>query len=186
MKIGIIGLPQTGKKTLFEVLTGHSVSEKDKVSLKAVKSLAEIKDPRFDRLVAMYCPKKEVRARIDINKAPVNLALDRSPVQRRSRFGEWRVDQNRSINQRNMRNIALAHMRWHCPFQKIVPPRPFMAVFFGQLINLGDLQGRERARKTCCGAGGENKFHRIAWLESPAPGLQEYVDALALLPFAYA
>ena len=27
MKIGIIGLPQVGKKTLFQVLTGHEVNE---------------------------------------------------------------------------------------------------------------------------------------------------------------
>lgn len=70
MKIGIIGLPQTGKKTLFELLTGHKISERDLASGKNIKSLAEIKDPRFDRLVAMYKPKKEVRARIDIELLP--------------------------------------------------------------------------------------------------------------------
>ncbi len=70
MKIGIIGLPQTGKKTLFELLTGHKISEKDLASGKNIKSLAEIKDPRFDRLVTMYKPKKEVRARIDIELLP--------------------------------------------------------------------------------------------------------------------
>lgn len=70
MKIGIIGLPQTGKKTLFELLTGHKISERDLASGKNIKSLAEIKDPRFDRLVAMYKPKKDVRARIDIELLP--------------------------------------------------------------------------------------------------------------------
>ncbi len=78
MKIGIVGLPQTGKKTLFELLTDHKISEKD-LSLRAaqdsasgknIKSVAEIKDPRFDKLVAMYKPKKEVRARIDIELLP--------------------------------------------------------------------------------------------------------------------
>lgn len=70
MKIGIIGLPQTGKKTLFELLTSHTISERDLASGKNIKSLAEIKDPRFDRLVAMYKPKKEVKARIDIELLP--------------------------------------------------------------------------------------------------------------------
>lgn len=70
MKIGIIGLPQTGKKTLFELLTNHTISERDLASGKNIESLAEIKDPRFDRLVAMYKPKKEVRARIDIELLP--------------------------------------------------------------------------------------------------------------------
>jgi ribosome-binding ATPase len=70
MKIGIIGLPQTGKKTLFELLTNHVVSERDLASGKNVKSLAEIKDPRFDKLAVMYKPKKEVKARIDIELLP--------------------------------------------------------------------------------------------------------------------
>ena len=70
MKIGIIGLPQVGKKTLFELLTHHKPSEKELVSGKPVKSLAEIKDPRFDKLVALYNPEKNVRARIDIEVLP--------------------------------------------------------------------------------------------------------------------
>ena len=70
MKIGFIGLPQVGKKTLFELLTNHKPSEKELVSNKPIKGVAEIKDPRFDKLVAMYSPKKEVRARIDIETLP--------------------------------------------------------------------------------------------------------------------
>jgi len=70
MKIGIIGLPQTGKKTLFELLTNHKISEKDSASSKNIKSIAEIRDPRFDRLVELYKPEKQVRARIDIELLP--------------------------------------------------------------------------------------------------------------------
>ncbi|MFA6079120.1 MAG: redox-regulated ATPase YchF [Candidatus Omnitrophota bacterium] len=70
MKIGIIGLPQTGKKTLFELLTDHKPSDSEVASGKPIKSVAEIKDPRFDDLVTMYKPKKEVRARIDIELLP--------------------------------------------------------------------------------------------------------------------
>ena len=70
MKIGIIGLPQVGKKTLFEVLVGHPPSEKDLVSGKPIKGVAEIRDSRFDHLVSLYKPKKEVRARIDIELIP--------------------------------------------------------------------------------------------------------------------
>ena len=66
MKIGFIGLPQVGKKTLFELLTDHKPSEKELVSGKPIRGVAQIKDPRFDKLVSMYAPKKEVRARIDI------------------------------------------------------------------------------------------------------------------------
>ncbi|MDD5436095.1 MAG: redox-regulated ATPase YchF [Candidatus Omnitrophica bacterium] len=70
MKIGLIGLPQVGKKTLFELLTNHKPSEKELVSGKPIKGVAEIKDPRYDKLVGMYKPKKEVRARIDVECLP--------------------------------------------------------------------------------------------------------------------
>lgn len=70
MKIGIIGLPQVGKKTLFELLTDHRPSEKELISNKPIKGVAEIKDPRFERLVSLCKPKKEVRARIDIETLP--------------------------------------------------------------------------------------------------------------------
>jgi ribosome-binding ATPase YchF (GTP1/OBG family) len=70
MKIGMMGLPQTGKKTLFELLTNHKPQEAELASGKPVKSVAEIRDSRFDTLVAYYKPKKEVRARIDIELLP--------------------------------------------------------------------------------------------------------------------
>ncbi|TAL39185.1 MAG: redox-regulated ATPase YchF [Spirochaetes bacterium] len=68
MKLGIFGLPQTGKKTLFGLLTGAAASSPD--AQKAVTGVAEIFDPRFDRLAAMYNPKKRTRARINIDLLP--------------------------------------------------------------------------------------------------------------------
>ena len=70
MKIGIIGLPQTGKKTLFELLTKHKPTESELASNKPIKAVAEIRDQRFDELVKAYKPKKEARARIDIEILP--------------------------------------------------------------------------------------------------------------------
>lgn len=69
MKVGIIGLPQTGKKTLFQVLTGTRLREQSGTA-KAVPGTAEIGDPRFDKLASMYQPNKQVRARIDLNLLP--------------------------------------------------------------------------------------------------------------------
>ncbi len=69
MKVGIIGLPQTGKKTLFQVLTGSALPEQAATG-KAVPGTAEIIDERFDRLVELYRPKKEARARIDLMLLP--------------------------------------------------------------------------------------------------------------------
>ena len=70
MKIGMIGLPQVGKKTLFELLSGHKPTENEAASGKPIRGVAEMMDPRFDALVAMYKPKKEVHARIDIELLP--------------------------------------------------------------------------------------------------------------------
>ena len=70
MKIGIIGLPQTGKKTLFEILSGHKPTDSELTSNKPIKAVAEIKDPRLDKIIEVYKPKKEVRARIDIETLP--------------------------------------------------------------------------------------------------------------------
>jgi len=87
MKIGMIGLPQVGKKTLYELLSGHAPSEKELVSGKPIKGIAEIRDPRYDKLVAVYRPKKEVRARIDIECLP---KLEKDSIQK----GEIFIDIN--------------------------------------------------------------------------------------------
>ncbi|HSL61128.1 MAG TPA: DUF933 domain-containing protein [Desulfotignum sp.] len=69
MKVGIIGLPQAGKKTLFQILTGNELTEPAKAG-KPVPGAADILDSRFDTLVAMYEPKKQVRARLDLVLLP--------------------------------------------------------------------------------------------------------------------
>ena len=69
MKVGIIGLPQTGKKTLFQILTGNEITDPAK-AFKPVPGTADILDSRFNTLVDMYGPNKEVKARIDLVLLP--------------------------------------------------------------------------------------------------------------------
>ncbi|WDP89880.1 MAG: redox-regulated ATPase YchF [Desulfobacter sp.] len=69
MKVGIIGLPQTGKKTLFQILTGNEITDPAK-AFKPVPGTADILDSRFNALVKMYEPNKEVRARLDLVLLP--------------------------------------------------------------------------------------------------------------------
>lgn len=69
MKIGIIGLPQTGKKTLFQTLTASELREQSGPP-KPLPGIAEIIDPRFDALVKLYAPKSEVRAKIELMLLP--------------------------------------------------------------------------------------------------------------------
>lgn len=69
MKIGIIGLPQTGKKTLFQTLTG-SVLREQSGPAKPLPGSAEIIDGRYDNLVKLYSPKSAVRAKIELMLLP--------------------------------------------------------------------------------------------------------------------
>ena len=70
MKVGIIGLPQVGKKTLFELLTGQQLVG-DYSGIQEVKTgSAVIRDNRFDRLVEIYQPKKNVPATLDVVLLP--------------------------------------------------------------------------------------------------------------------
>ncbi len=69
MKIGIIGLPQVGKKILFKILTQQKSKMPDN-SKDIIPGIVSVKDPRFDKLVSMYSPKSEVPATIDISLLP--------------------------------------------------------------------------------------------------------------------
>lgn len=61
MKIAILGLAQTGKKTLFTLLTGRSVPPTVKPG-EAIEGSAEIKDSRVDALRDFYNPEKTTYA----------------------------------------------------------------------------------------------------------------------------
>jgi len=69
MKVGIIGLPQTGKRTLFQALTGFVLADHGTQN-KPIPGTADIVDERFGKLVKMYDPKKQTRARIDLVLLP--------------------------------------------------------------------------------------------------------------------
>ena len=64
MKLGIIGLPEAGKSTLFEALTKIIM---DEASHKPEDRLGTIKvpDDRVDRLSAMFSPKKTIYAQVE-------------------------------------------------------------------------------------------------------------------------
>jgi hypothetical protein len=84
MKIGIIGLPQTGKKTLFSLLVGPAALGGHTDARVAVRGVADVQDARFDRLVALYRPKRQVRARLEVTLLPAieENSLSESDAQR--------------------------------------------------------------------------------------------------------
>ena len=66
MQIGIIGLPQTGKTTLFQALAGgeKAVSAYSSGKLEIHTAVAEVPDPRVDQLSRIFRPKKTIYARV--------------------------------------------------------------------------------------------------------------------------
>jgi len=69
MNIGIVGLPQVGKKTVFELLTGRAAeSAPSKGGIR--HAIASVRDPRGDRLVEMYDPKRMRYAEFEMELPP--------------------------------------------------------------------------------------------------------------------
>jgi GTP-binding protein YchF len=68
MKLGLIGFPQVGKRTLFRLLTGK---ESDPENGKGeFQGLARVRDERLERLVEMYRPRQETPAQIEFLLLP--------------------------------------------------------------------------------------------------------------------
>ena len=67
MKIGILGMPLTGKTTLFNLLTGQQ-KEVSSFSTKGTKNIgvAKVHDQRIDYLSSLFHPKKTTYATIEL------------------------------------------------------------------------------------------------------------------------
>ena len=67
MKIGLIGLNQTGKTTLFELLTGRGAGDMAAGGKGTANiGVASVPDERIDFLSALYKPKKTIYAKIEL------------------------------------------------------------------------------------------------------------------------
>ena len=69
MKIALIGLPQSGKRTLFTLLTGRHVAESRKPG-ETTEGIAAIRDPRVDVLSSILEPEKTTYAENDFLLCP--------------------------------------------------------------------------------------------------------------------
>jgi len=70
MNIGIIGLPQTGKKTLFKLLGGQGAINEHSDPRQVHRGVAEVQDARFDKLIEIYQPRRHTRARLEVQLLP--------------------------------------------------------------------------------------------------------------------
>jgi GTP-binding protein YchF len=66
LKIGIIGRPQSGKSTLFELLTNCQAGSGNKTQI----AVGKVPDPRIEVLTQMYKPRKVTYAAIDFSDVP--------------------------------------------------------------------------------------------------------------------
>lgn len=66
MRLGIIGLPNSGKTTIFNALTGgnYETSAVSSGQFHVNTAVVSVPDPRIDKLSAMYNPKKTIYATI--------------------------------------------------------------------------------------------------------------------------
>lgn len=69
MQIGIVGLPYSGKTTLFSTLLKHK-SHDTTGKLSAERGIVKVPDERLDKLTEMFNPKKKVNATIEYLKVP--------------------------------------------------------------------------------------------------------------------
>jgi ribosome-binding ATPase len=68
MKLGLMGFPQVGKRTLFQLLTGKEANSGGKKGSNI--GLAKVRDGRFDRLVDIYSPRQKTPAQMEFVLLP--------------------------------------------------------------------------------------------------------------------
>ncbi len=64
MRLGIIGLPQSGKTTLYNALTRGTVPTGAGGKLEVHTAVVDVPDPRVDTLSAMFNPKKTIYTKV--------------------------------------------------------------------------------------------------------------------------
>jgi len=73
LRIGIVGLSQVGKTTLFRILTRAHGGAATLGKLEAHVGVVHVPDERLDRLSAMYKPKKSIHATVEYVDTPGGL-----------------------------------------------------------------------------------------------------------------
>lgn len=68
MKVGLIGLPHSGKSTLFRLLTG--IAAPPSGDKRGSVGIAKAPDPRVDVLASLYNPRKVTYASISVTEVP--------------------------------------------------------------------------------------------------------------------
>ncbi len=71
MQVGIVGLPYSGKSTLFQTLLSHKVKESEfKAKQLSERGVVNVQDSRLDQLTALFNPRSKVNATIEYIRVP--------------------------------------------------------------------------------------------------------------------
>ena len=85
LRIGIVGLAQVGKTTLFEILTRAHAAGHGGGKAEAHVGVVRVPDARLDRLAEMYRPQKTIHATVEYLDTPGSIIdLTRAGVQSQS------------------------------------------------------------------------------------------------------
>lgn len=112
MKVGIIGLPQSGKTSLYNALTRSSV---ELFGTDIHVGVIPVPDPRFDHAVTVCQPKKVTPATIEITEGGARIERDEKPG-RGDKFG---TDFFASV--RNMEALVLVIRAFDDPLVPLPP-----------------------------------------------------------------
>jgi len=70
MQIGLVGLQYSGKTTLFNTLAGIEMQPGGSMKEEATIEVVKVPDERLDKLSAIFNPKKQVNATIEVFDTP--------------------------------------------------------------------------------------------------------------------
>ncbi len=134
----------------------------DRLLARDGRERAENGPEKADRLVLSAGEGVEaVGARVDIDETPIDLALCRARGQGGDGGGKGRVDQHRTVDQRYVGLVAVAHVHRHDAFEEGAAGGPVAAATSGQCVDFAELQRRKRAREARRGAAGECQFEQV-------------------------
>src|SRR5579871_4299725 len=115
MKVGIIGLPQTGKTSLYNALTRSEVNLNQFGATEANVGVISVPDPRFDLAVERCNPKKVTPATIEFTEGGAR-------IERGERQGQGdKFGSDFFVNVRNVDALILAVRAFEDP---LVPAPP--------------------------------------------------------------
>jgi len=66
MQIGIVGLPQSGKSTLFQTITKTHLDVSAMMKVETHQAMIKVPDERLDKLTEIFNPKKKTNATIEV------------------------------------------------------------------------------------------------------------------------